>query len=659
MRLSILYTILVFAIAAVLINTVIEPPSFDTLSDQATFELNSNQPELAEQTLFQIVQRDRHNIENHYKYISVHFFIPEKKSVGKDRYEYRDDETIQKYYNSLAESTDEILSDIGHYGKGLIAVQFENYPGAVKQFQAVRNEQLKYLNNSLGNAYLQLDSTEKAQKHFRKEIEQDGNLSGAYYNLIRLLFDQGETDEINLLLSNKETKKYFPESVERAIYFKKSQPINYGILLFKRISSGFNIWGFLAAFLIMGSWIMYLRKIDVFEVERWRHIIIVVGLGMLFSFLTFPLSDFNNHVLGFRLNGEVINDFLYCVIGIGAIEEFVKIIPLLLILRFTKIVNEPFDYILYASLSALGFAFVENLIYFSEHELHIIHGRALTAVVSHMFDSSIIAYGLILNKYKRRRNPYLNFIFFFILASIAHGFYDFWLINESVSSFKIFTILLLLISIYMWNSFKNNALNQSAFYDKDILINGKKLQDYLVYSLSGVLLFEYVALALKYSPDVANAGFFASIFSGTYLILFLSGNLSRFNLNKGEWAPLKYWGSKEEINHERIVGSDIKLNRFTKNALAHGYLPNSGKIIKRMVVSKEVDWYLIALDEPVKSNTYYLSDKVIVRTKEKDEQIEIGKSTFIAFYLIPHSANIESDVIRRTDFKFCGWAKVE
>lgn len=658
MRQSFLITIGVFVGVAILINLLLDNPTFDKLSDKADFELQANQTELAEKTLLQIVLQDSLNIENHYRYISTHFDIPERKKVGKNNYEYRDDNTIQSFYNSLAQSADSNLADIGFYGKGLIQVNFEKYPSAISEFQQVKNKNLNYLNNSLGNAYNQIGSTKFAEQHFRKEIESKGNLDGAYSNLIKLLFDQDRTDELKDFLKNPETKKYFPSRVERAIYFKSFQPIKYGVNLLKGVFSGFNIWGAIAALLIMCSWIMYLRKLDIFEVEKWKHIIATVLLGMLFSFLTYPLSDFDNLVFGFKLNGGLINDFFYSVIGIGAIEEFVKIVPLLLMMRFTKAVNEPFDYIKYASLSALGFAFVENLIYFNESNLHIIHGRALTAVVSHMFDSSIIAYGIILNKYKLHKNPYLNFIFFFALASISHGFYDFWLINKSASTFSILTMVFLLVSMYMWNSFKNNALNHSDFYDKDKSLDSEKLQDYLLYSLAGVLLFEYIALAFKFSPSVANGGLFSSLYSGTYLIIFLSGNLSKFSITKGQWAPIKYWGTEEKINYEKVVDTDLKLNSFTKNDYANKYLPNSGKITKRLTVSKEPDWYLIKLDTPKQLNSY-LADTVLIRTKEKDEQIEKGKKKFIAFYLIPTDTNLDKDELKRTDFKFCGWATTE
>lgn len=658
MKQSYLYTIAAFVLVAILINFLLKNPIFETLEEKAEFELNSGNLELADQTYVKIVKKDPLNIDKHYQYLRVHFSIPEETKVGKNDYEYRDDKEIRALYNQFASSKSMDSSDIGHYGNGMIEVYRDQYTAALYEFSLIQNKNLKYLNNSLGNAYLFTGSEELAEKYFRKEIENKGYLSGAYSNLIYQLYFQGRKQEVNSLLNSPEALPHFPPEIARKIYFNNMQPFNYAKSLFKATFSGFNIFGFIAAFLIMGSWIMYLRKIDVFDVERWRNIFAVAIMGMLFSILTFPLSDFNHALFGFELNGGLLNDFLYSVIGIGAIEELVKIIPLLLILRFTKIINEPFDYIVYASISALGFAFVENLIYFGEHEMHMIHGRAMTAVVSHMFDSSIIGYGLMLNKYKRRWNPYLNFLLFFALASLAHGFYDFWLINEWASSFSMITLLFFLASMSMWNSFKNNALNQSSFYDKKILINNEKLAEYLFYSLAGVLLFEYVALGLKYGPGVANNSFFDSLFSGTFLIFFLSSNLSRFNLKQGEWAPIEYWAKKERINYEKIVGEEIRINRFTTNKSTLDYLPDSASVMKNITVSQEPDWYLVKLSETVDTN-HNMADLVAIRTKDKEAQLNKGDNSFVAFYIIPLETDLERDDLARTDFIFCGWARVE
>jgi protease PrsW len=530
LRKSFYITIAVFALAVVFLNIFLENPDFDNLIDKAVFEQKANQPARAEKTFLQLISQDMYTIDHHYEYICTHFDIPEKTKTGRYEYEYRNDSLITGYYDSLSHSSDNQLSDIGNYGSGLISVFQGNYSDAINIFSEVKNNSLKYLNNSIGNAYWQMDSLGPAETFFHAEIANNGNLDGAYSNLIRLMYVKGDNAGLHQLLEDGESKPYFPPGIERVLYFNDIQPLNYIITLLFSVSSGFNTWGVLAAFLIMTCWVIYLRKLDIFEDEKWKHVLMTVALGMLFSFLVYPLSDFNNLVLGFTLNGGVVNDFLYCVIGIGAVEEFVKIIPLLIMLRYTKAINEPFDYIIYASLSALGFAFVENLIYFEESSLHIIHGRALTAVVSHMFDSSIIGYGMMLNKYKSFKNPYLNFLAFFALASLAHGFYDFWLINESVSDFSFVTFIFLLASMGIWNYFQRDALNRSEFFDQDKSIDRGKLQDFLLYSLSGVLLFEYLALAIKYGPDLANGGLESSLYSGTYLIVFLAVSLSDIRL---------------------------------------------------------------------------------------------------------------------------------
>jgi tetratricopeptide (TPR) repeat protein len=170
MRKSHIYTATVFILVAILINQILLDPSFKSLKEKAQFELESNNPELAEQTYLEIIDQNLLNIENHYKYIQAHFKIPKEKKVGKNEYEYRDDNTIQEYYDVFIESNDSDLSDIGLYCYGLIRVNLDQYESAIFKFETVQNKNLKYLNNSLGNALYKMGSFKKAEMHFRKEI---------------------------------------------------------------------------------------------------------------------------------------------------------------------------------------------------------------------------------------------------------------------------------------------------------------------------------------------------------------------------------------------------------------------------------------------------------------------------------------------------------
>ncbi len=651
---SFLITVGIFLLVILIINLIIKDPSFKNLVEQASYELKSNQPELAEKTYLKLIYSDTSNIDFHYNYLHTHFEIPKKKRIDKNETIYRNDNSIISYYTGLSQSQKKETADIGNYGMGLINVSLKNYKPALEFYFKVENKNLKYLNNSIGFIYRNSDSIDLSERYFRKEIQNHGNLSGAYSNLIEILYSKEDYNQLYNLLKDKEASKHFSYRIERAVYFHRLDVINYLRTVFKLLLDWANVWGSIAAFFIMMIWIVYLRKLDIFEAEKWHYIVFTVVLGMLFSFATDFFSDFNHIIFHFNLSGGIINDFLYCVFGIGCIEEFVKIIPLLILLRFTKIINEPYDYILYASVSALGFAFVENLLYFDESSLHIIHGRALVAVVSHMFDSSIIAYGLILNHYKRKNNRYLNFLLFFFLAALAHGFYDFWLINETVNDFSMITFIFFIISLLVWIRFINNALNYSSFFDEQKTIDASKLQDYLIYSLSSVLMFEYIAMAFNYGQRVANNSLWTSVYSGTYLIAILSSSLSKLKLKQNNWEPINI-RTFESNDYDNIIGETLVISPFSYNSQSE-YLPNEGKIVKRIIVSKEEpDWYLVKLSKPGYSQTF-CKEYVIIKTKNTNERLHTGLKRFVAFCLVYDRENLENVELKRSDFKFCGWA---
>jgi len=349
---------------------------------------------------------------------------------------------------------------------------------------------------------------------------------------------QSRFSELDVLLNDSTTKMYFSYKIKTQIYFLEKKFGTYYSTILNQFVHDIESSGFFAAFLILVCWILFLRQIDVYEKEKWRYILLTCLLGMFFTFAAYFLYDAFRIYFHFELNGSVVHDFLYCIFGIGIIEEIVKFIPLLIILAFTDEINEPIDYIVYASVSALGFAFVENLMYFNEGSLFIIHGRALSAVITHMFDASVIAYGLILNKYKHKGNIFTAFFLSYLVAAFMHGFYDFWLLNKSVSDLSIITIVFMIFTFVWYHTLIANALNNSPFFDKDKIINAQRLKDYLLYALSSVLALEYIILSMKFGPTVGNIGFIASIISGSFLIFFLAKNLSSYHVAKNEWRPL-------------------------------------------------------------------------------------------------------------------------
>lgn len=293
---------------------------------------------------------------------------------------------------------------------------------------------------------------------------------------------------------------------------------------------GLGFWlGTLTSLGISVMWAVYLRQLDIYEPEKWHHLLLVFIGGCITTFLVFPISGWIN-AQGFVLNGEIVNDFLYCTISIGMVEEFVKIIPFLVILRFKKIVNEPYDYLLYASISALGFAFIENTLYIQKSSFFAINGRALMSTVAHMTFSAVIGYSYLMASYRPPGKGLHYIVGGFLLASLMHGFYDFWLINPIVKPFNGLSYLFLVLTVHYWFTLKNKAISMSYFYDRKIKWVNDRLRYYLLTWLVVILSASSILIGLFNGAAKAHDYFVGQIYAYGFLIYYLGLSFSRFKV---------------------------------------------------------------------------------------------------------------------------------
>jgi RsiW-degrading membrane proteinase PrsW (M82 family) len=491
-----------------------------------------------------------------------------------------------------------------------------------------------------------------------------GDIKGAYYFLSGIYDYEKQYNEITPLAYNDAIKQYIPYEYKQRAYITNHDLYNYFRTLFTQAFLNTNIIGLIGALLILLIWVFYLKKVNVYQKGNWKSILFTILLSSIFVLPVWLLYDTYKYILNFSLNGNVINDFLYCVFGIGVIEELVKFIPFLIILRFTNVIKEPIDYITYASLSALGFAFVENFRYFDDGSINIIHSRALTASVAHMIFSSIAAYGLILSKFKYKKKTFLFGLLFFFIAAFGHGFYDFWLLNKYVSDFSIFTFSCLLVGILVYASLTNNALNHSLTSSDNIKLNTSKLASDLAAGLIAVFLFEYIAMVFIYGPTIGNREFIGSTLSSGYLILFASIRLSNIDIIPGEWSPIEFfagllpaqiiYGDKKP-NYNSLVGKRINIRLFRKKTILETLLPLEGEIVKREKISGFSGWFLVKLEKPMpisKSNKEF----ILIRPKERFALIKKGDDTIVSFAFIPDITLLENSNKKINDFKFIDWA---
>jgi RsiW-degrading membrane proteinase PrsW (M82 family) len=186
--------------------------------------------------------------------------------------------------------------------------------------------------------------------------------------------------------------------------------------------------------------------------------------GFVSTFVVLGLVFWQENELQFKLNGEIINDSLYVICGIGLREELIKLLfftPFLFILLKRRC---PMEALATAACIGLGFACSENLLYFGPGSEAAVFPRFLTANFFHASLTGIAGLSLFyFSLWPKTR--WEGFIGTFILVVTAHGAYDalVGLVPQLAKPLSIFSIIIFaLISNYYLNSAKEVREGSSA-----------------------------------------------------------------------------------------------------------------------------------------------------------------------------------------------------
>lgn len=142
---------------------------------------------------------------------------------------------------------------------------------------------------------------------------------------------------------------------------------------------------------------------------------------------------------------------IYTFVIIAASEEFSKYIFLRYYAYRKPSFNEPYDGIIYAVMVGMGFATIENLMYvFGSDTLGGAWStaglRALTAIPAHATFAAAMGYFVGLAKFNAKKERSLMFQGF-LVATILHGFYDFFLFQNFTAGLTVGALVSLIIGI--------------------------------------------------------------------------------------------------------------------------------------------------------------------------------------------------------------------
>jgi len=250
------------------------------------------------------------------------------------------------------------------------------------------------------------------------------------------------------------------------------------ILLNLFLESADYTMAIIASFIFPILFLFFLQRIDVFEREKFKDIFFVFMFGAVGAvILCIPYVIIRE--LFFEGSSKL--NLIVTFISVAIPEEIIKIIPFIAVLRYRKFVDEPIDYLIYASASALGFVFMENIDYIFKYKDSgsIVALRSTLPAIMHMLSSSIFAFGIFLYMNSKKT----KYIFYgLIFAALAHAIYNWsWIFGNIVGS-----VVLLFLCIY-YSKLIQSLLNISPFYEKSKENEIHSSANFLLYVIIGVL----------------------------------------------------------------------------------------------------------------------------------------------------------------------------
>lgn len=644
-------SILIFAPAVILVVNFLPEKYFEDPETKATYaELINDQSVLLEAYKESILAYPD-SLDCHVQYVEL--LRTSNLSFSSEL------KQIEELYKVKGRDTNLNRANIGLLLSAVLMMNRGAELEALEKLKVLSDRGVPFANYYSAHILLKQGFEEEASQRLEMEIASSGYVKGAFKELSQYYFEQDKGVELEILLKKDPYLAHIPNYLAEEYHFRNRQWPGFFRALTRRFLNPLNWSGFLAALFIAGVWFWYVRSIDIFQRERWSLMLLTFLCGALSPIIVFFISSFNQYEMGFDMEGGFLQSLMYSVVGIGLVEEFAKIVPLILILWFSKAIKEPYDFLLYASISALGFAFSENLLYFQSSKLEIIHGRGFISVVGHMCWSSFVAYGIVLAKFRYKSwNSLITFWVFLILASLAHGLFDFWLIGPV--KIWMLSIVIFLFGTQVWWTMQNNCINNSPEFNFNDLSRLDNIQFYMVSALTSIFLLQYVLIGFQMGPATANYALFRSFVQGGYFIVFLSTSMGRFDIFPGYWEPIKVPYRITDIfipklsNPEMYIGKHVEVWAEAENSRMRPFLPRKGRIIARRAIGLDKGWYLVELNQHMGISNYE-DDHLLIQFEYEDASLEKEKFCAVELRLLKgrrivgHLKGSRQDVSRAGD----------
>lgn len=486
---ALLFTLILIAA----LNTIARQSIPADLNAQAKALSSAGLPDQAEPVLEKLLLERPADLELHYTYLRNHFSIPPaKRDEAKTN-------ALRLRYAALAEDTH--TAALGRFGLGLLAFYEGDHQAALDHLLKVPDSNQKYLHFLLGEVHLALGDKTRAEEHFRQEIERGGSLEQAVPALATLYLDSRRLDRLSALLSDPQASPYIGLGVKRTHALLTGELRPYLGYIYIAPYRHLTLPAALTGLFIGLVWLLFLVRLDRFSPKPLWLLAGVFALSVLLTMSSLILSDLAGMWLPLPPDAGNLSRLIHFILNVGWVEETIKLLPLALVACLGR-VRQRSDFIIIGSVSALGFATLENALYFSYSGLDIASVRAVYSTVMHVcmtcLAASIMAVAW-------PRPPALGMSVGLAAAAIVHGAYDYFLTTETYLG-SVFSLTSVLILAYLYYRLIRGSLSASPVLAAQpparLVINNISL-----FGASAVILFAitYVYTGVAFSTEIANA----------------------------------------------------------------------------------------------------------------------------------------------------------
>lgn len=443
--------------ALVILGIAALVPSSHLPSDRlehADAELRLGTPERAEEGLRAWLRDHPDDLEVHRLYVYAHFQRAPSRAEGQ----HPSDEEMRAYYERGASHG--LTPATSHYGLSLYWFYRRDYARSLAEIDSISDRvPLVWLDR--GRTLARLGRSPEAYDSFARAAEDPSARSRSLAEMSVALAQSERWDDLQRMVSDPERGQATESYARRALYLHAGQWFAYAQELLRTFYLKAPLPVLLLAGLGLVGWWLVVRWWDQFDTEPLGLSMCVVALGAVLSHLVFALHDVLSVVWGMQLGGSGMQDLLYCIFWIGMPEELAKAIPVLLVCAFTAEIDEPVDWMIFATLSALGFSTWENVSYFERLGTGVVLGRTLLAMPFHLATSALLL-AVVPESRRRGFRLWYSVPLAWIALGTIHGCFDYCLVAP-FEWLRVVAVLVALLTQWGFHEVLQNALVLSPF----------------------------------------------------------------------------------------------------------------------------------------------------------------------------------------------------